>query len=140
MRSMAAYTYIALRLLVGIIFAAHGKFKLDWGYANLAEWLGTQGFPLAVLLGYLLPWIELVGGLLVIAGLGTRYIASAFSLILLAALLKVKLSVGFISGTATGYEFDLLLLAVCVHVALTARGSWRAAWMIRTEGGETSNV
>jgi putative oxidoreductase len=119
MNQMNYYANTALRILAGIVFIIHGKFKLDWGYVNLSNWLDEQGFPFSIFIGYLLPWVEVVGGLILIIGLGTRYVATIFSIILVAALFKVKLSAGFISTTATGYEFESLLLVVSIHIALT---------------------
>lgn len=129
-RSLHVYANIALRLLVGFIFIMHGRFKLMWGYSNLSEWLQGQGFPFADFFAYVLPWIELLGGIVMVIGIGTRYLASLFSLILLIALFKVKLSVGFISNTATGYEFELLLLIVSLHVAVTSSNSLKQVWRV----------
>ncbi|MDF2717384.1 MAG: oxidoreductase [Paenibacillus sp.] len=139
-RNVGFYTNTALRLLLGITFIMHGKFKLEWGYGNLADWLHSQGFPLAELFAYALPWIELLGGILVVIGAGTRYIASLFGLILLLALLKVKLGSGFISSSATGYELDLLLLVVSVHVAATAPSSLKDVWGILFERSDNGYV
>jgi len=80
-----------------------------------------------------LPWVELLGGIVIIIGIGTRYLASLFSLILLVALFQVKLSAGFISNTATGYEFDLLLLIVSLYVAATGSNSLKQTWAFRKE-------
>ncbi|WP_238403346.1 DoxX family protein [Paenibacillus mesophilus] len=139
-RNVGFYTNTALRLLLGITFMMHGIFKLEWGYGGLTEWLHSQGFPLAELFGYVLPWIELLGGILVLIGAGTRYVAALFSLILLVALLKVKLGAGFISSSATGYEFELLLLAVSVHVAATAPNSLKDVWVSLFERGNNGHV
>ncbi|WP_409345044.1 DoxX family protein [Paenibacillus sp. MBLB4367] len=133
------YTNTVLRLLVGVIFIMHGKFKLVWGYSHLSEWLHGQGFPLATLFAHVLPWIELLGGIIMIIGVGTRYLAAVFSLILLIALVKVKLAIGFISNTATGYEFDLLLLIVSLHVMATSPNSLKQVWGISRKGGDLNH-
>jgi uncharacterized membrane protein YphA (DoxX/SURF4 family) len=140
LQNLSLYTNTGLRLLLGITFILHGKFKLDWGYVNLAEWLYSQGFPLASLFGYVLPWVEVIGGILVVIGVGTRYLASFFCVLLLVALLKVKLSAGFISSTSTGYEFDLLLLFASFHVAVNTSNSFKNVWGIFFRGGETNHV
>lgn len=139
-QNFSFYSNTALRLLLGITFILHGKFKLVWGYANLSEWLSTQGFPFATFFAYVLPWIELIGGLLVLVGVGTRYLSSMFGVILLIALLKVKLSAGFISNSATGYEFDLLLLLVSIHVAVMTPNRFKDVWSSLLKGGEHKNV
>lgn len=140
MYNMNFYSNTALRLLVGFIFIMHGRFKLVWGYPNLSEWLHGEGFPMATFFAYSLPWVELLGGVIMIIGIGTRYLATVFSLILMIALFKVKFAVGFISNTATGYEFDLLLLFVCLHVALTTPNSLKQVWRKSQKGGENNHV
>lgn len=75
-----------------------------------------------------------------IIGIGSRYLAILFSLILLVALFKVKLAAGFISNTDTGYEFDLLLMVACLHVAVTSPNSLKQVWMTSPKGGETNDV
>ncbi|MDQ0496546.1 DoxX family protein [Paenibacillus brasilensis] len=140
MHSMSFYANTVLRILTGVIFFMHGKFKLEWGYSNLSEWLHSQGFPLAAFFAHVLPWIELLGGIIMIIGIGTRYLAILFSLILLVALFKVKIATGFISNTNTGYEFDLLLMIVCLHVTVTSPNSLKQVWMTSGKGGETKHV
>ncbi|WP_261304232.1 DoxX family protein [Paenibacillus andongensis] len=140
MHNMHFYANTVLRLLTGVIFFMHGRFKLLWGYTNLSEWLDGQGFPMATLFAHVLPWIELLGGIIMIIGIGTRYLAFLFSLILLIALFKVKLTTGFISNAATGYEFDLLLLVVCLQVAVTSSNSPKQVWKISRKGGESLHV
>ncbi|WP_261306283.1 DoxX family protein [Paenibacillus andongensis] len=137
---MNFYANTVLRLLTGVTFFMHGRFKLLWGYTNLSEWLDGQGFPMATFFAHVLPWIELLGGIIMIIGIGTRYLAFVFSLILLIALFKVKLTTGFISNTATGYEFDLLLLVVCLQVAVTSSNSLKQVWRISRKGGESLHV
>jgi putative oxidoreductase len=82
-----------------------------------------------LLFSYILPWIELIGGILLIVGFGSRLISIVFSFILLVAIIKVKISAGFISNTATGYEFDLLMLFVSVHAAIITRNSFQDNWI-----------
>lgn len=134
-KNYSVYTNHALRLLLGITFVLHGKFKLVWGYSNLSDWLQSQGFPFSELFGYVLPWIEVVGGLFIIAGVGTRLCSFLFAGILLIALLKVKIGSGFISSTDTGYEFDLLLLIVSLHVAVSSPNGMKEVWN-NLKGGE----
>ncbi|GEM_PF-907286 len=133
-------SHMMLRLMLGITFILHGKFKVEWGYGNLADWLTTEGIPLAVFFSYALPWIEIIGGLLIVIGLWSRYISILFILILAVALFQVKLSAGFLSNTATGYEFDILMLLVSIHVALTAPSSVRSSWNVFNKGGANSHV
>jgi hypothetical protein len=45
-----------------------------------------------------------------------------------------------ISSTATGYEFDLLLLFVSFHVAVDNYNSFKNVWGIFLRGGEKNHV
>ncbi|MBS4162604.1 oxidoreductase, partial [Klebsiella pneumoniae] len=57
---------------------------------------------------------------LMILGIGTRIIGVLFALVMLGAIFTVKLSSGFMgTNGGAGYEFDLTLLAMSAHLALS---------------------
>jgi uncharacterized membrane protein YphA (DoxX/SURF4 family) len=61
--------------------------------------------------------IELVGGILLIIGLGSRVVSAILAVLMIGATLKVKLAVGFLgNGQMAGYELDLALLAMTVFI------------------------
>ncbi|MHA4095599.1 DoxX family protein [Bacillus cereus] len=99
-------SFFIIRLVLGLTFFAHGLRKFQDGIHNTENFFNSLGifdwlaYPVAIL--------ELVGGILVILGLGTRIISTLFSLLMAGAIITVKFDQGFIGG----YEFDLLLLAV----------------------------
>ncbi|MFE6707613.1 DoxX family protein [Bacillus thuringiensis] len=99
-------SFFIIRLVLGLTFFAHGLGKFQDGIHNTENFFNSLGifdwlaYPVAIL--------ELVGGILVILGLGTRIISTLFSLLIAGAIITVKFDQGFIGG----YEFDLLLLAV----------------------------
>ncbi|WP_085524347.1 DoxX family protein [Tuberibacillus sp. Marseille-P3662] len=99
-----------LRITVGIIFFIHGfdKFQkgLETTVATFAD-LGLPGF-----LAYIVAVIELIGGLAMVVGAGTRVMAALFALIMFGAIVTVKLSAGFLGG----FEFNLILLVAAVHL------------------------
>ena len=67
-----------------------------------------------VYLGYS---IELVGGILLIIGLGSRVVSAIIAVLMIGATLKVKLAIGFLgNGQMAGYELDLALLAMTVFI------------------------
>jgi len=123
-----------LRLAVGAIFAAHGAQKLFgiWGgggpsgTAAYFNQLGlTPAFPLAIFVGL----VELVGGLLLIAGAFTVIASAVLTLNMLVAVWKVHLPYGFFlnwtnnPGQGHGYEFNLILIAAMAALMLTGAGS-----------------
>jgi len=66
---------------------------------------------------------ELVGGILLILGLLTRWAAKSLIIVSLVALVLVHLPNGFSLSTG-GYEYILLLLAASVSLALSGPGKW----------------
>lgn len=112
---------LILRVVVGIIFLAHGVAKFQSGLGNIAGWFDSIGLP--GMLAYAVAVLEAAGGALLILGLGTRIFAVLFAVIMLGAIVKVKAANGLLgNGTAAGYEFELALLAASAALALTGGG------------------
>lgn len=109
-----------LRVILGIVFLVHGyvKFQGGIGYTvDFFESLGLPGFS-----AYIVASIELVGGIALVLGLGTRIVAGLLAIILAVATIKVKLAVGFLgNGQMAGYELDLALLAMAIYLALKSK-------------------
>ncbi|NUK29368.1 DoxX family protein [Parageobacillus sp. VR-IP] len=99
-----------IRLVLGIILLVHGFTKFQGGIENTAGFFSSIGLP--GFLAYLVGEVELIGGILLILGLGTRIIAGAFAAIMVGAIFTVKLKSGFVGG----YEFELALLAMSLHL------------------------
>ncbi len=114
---------LLLRVFLGITFLVHGIDKFQGGISNTAgffESLGLPGFS-----AYIVALIELIGGIALILGLGTRVVAGLLVIILAVATMKVKLAVGFLgNGQMAGYELDLALLVIAVYLALKGRTLW----------------
>ena len=76
--------------------------------------MGLPGF-----LGYLVAYLELLGGIALIVGFAVRYVSIVFVLIMLGAIVKVKLSAGLLGdGQAPGYELELSLLVMAAYLAI----------------------
>jgi len=107
-----------MRIVLGIIFLAHGIAKFQTGLGNTSGWFASMGLP--YFLGYLVAYLELLGGIALIAGLFARVAAAALALVLLGAIFSVKLSAGLLGGgEAAGYELDLALLSMCLYFLLS---------------------
>jgi putative oxidoreductase len=132
---MQPYGPAVLRLAIGAVFVAHGAQKLFgiWGgggLAGTAAFFGqlglTPAYPLALLIGL----IEFAGGLMLIAGALTLYVALALALNMLVAIWKVHLANGFflnwsmVAGQGHGYEFNLALIGALVSLMLTGPGAF----------------
>jgi putative oxidoreductase len=107
-----------LRVVLGVTFLIHGAAKFQGGIENTVgffESLGLPGFT-----AYVVALIELVGGLAMVLGVGTRIISVLFAIVLAVAIVKVKLAGGFLgNGQMAGYELDFALLAVSIFLAIT---------------------
>ncbi|PLS09548.1 DoxX family protein [Neobacillus cucumis] len=111
-----ASTFI-LRVILGITFFVHGFVKFQGGIENIVGWFTAIGLP--GFLAYVVASIEIVGGIALILGLGSRVVSALLALLMVGATLKVKLAVGFLgNGKMAGYELDLALLAIAVVIAI----------------------
>ncbi|SDI00646.1 Uncharacterized membrane protein YphA, DoxX/SURF4 family [Alteribacillus persepolensis] len=104
---------VLLRVVLGLIFLVHGWDKFQGGIGNTAGFFDSIGVP--GFMAYIVAVIELIGGIAMILGIGTKLAAILFAIIMAGAMFSVKFSAGFIDG----YEFDLALLAMSVYIALT---------------------
>ncbi|MGM9957507.1 MAG: DoxX family protein [Peribacillus sp.] len=123
---------IFLRIILGLIFFIHGYSKFQGGIDNTVgyfEGLGIPGF-----MAYMVASIELVGGLAVILGMGTRIISILFAFIMVGAIFTAKLPDEFF-----GYEFDLALLAMSLCLASANRTRFSLGYRLfkNKEGGVT---
>ncbi|WP_127529911.1 DoxX family protein [Paenibacillus kobensis] len=108
------------RVVLGILFTAHGIDKLQMGLGNVEAWFDSIGVPGPF--AYAVAYIELVGGILLIAGLFTRYVAALLVVILIGAIMTAKLSVGLLgNGQMAGYELDLSFIVIAFYLIVAER-------------------
>jgi putative oxidoreductase len=142
-----AWYAIPLRLMVGFGFVEHGYAKLARGPEDFINVLHAIGVPAPILFGWATIMVEILGGLLVIAGALIPLAAIPMLAVLLVAIFTVHLPNGFssiklLSFDAAGahfgqpgYETDLLyaagLAALCLGGAgpLSIDGFLRKNWL-----------
>lgn len=106
-----------LRVAFGIMFLAHGLLKfVVFGLAGTAGFFDSVGFP--GWLAYVVTPLEIVAGIMLIAGFQTCRVSLAMIPILLGAL-YVHIGNGWVfSSPNGGWEYPLFLLVVAVVVIL----------------------
>jgi putative oxidoreductase len=108
---------LILRVMLGITFFVHGLVKFQGGIENIVGWFDSIGLP--GFLAYGVASVEVIGGIALILGLGSRIVSTLLAILLIGATFKVKLAVGFLgNGQMAGYELDLALLAMTVFIAI----------------------
>jgi uncharacterized membrane protein YphA (DoxX/SURF4 family) len=106
-----------MRIVLGVIFLVHGISKFQMSLGNVSGFFQSVGLPGWV--AYVTAFVEVIGGLLMILGLFTRYVSIAFGVVMLGAIFTLKLQNGLTGdGQASGYEFELVLLVVSAYFAL----------------------
>lgn len=118
-----AWALAVLRVIVGIIFVAHGGQKLfQWGLGGVIGGFQGMGIPLPVVTAPAVSFLEFFGGFALVAGLLTRPVAAGLAVVMLGATLLVHLSAGFFAPD--GVEFTLMLFGVSLALALLGAGAY----------------
>ena len=113
---------LAVRVVVGVIFAAHGAQKLFGafggpGLAAVVEMMGPLGYPVTV--------GEFFGGLGLIVGFLCRFSAASLIVIMLGAVGMVHGKNGFFMGEdpkAFGFEYNLALIGLLLPILIAGPG------------------
>jgi putative oxidoreductase len=126
---MADLGLLIIRLVVGLTFVGHGAQKLfGWfggtGPSKTGEWLESIGIkPGGKIWAILAGLFEFVGGILFAAGVLTPVGAALISIIMVDAIVTVHGRNGYWAQEG-GFEYNFVLIAVAVGVALTGPGKY----------------
>jgi len=110
---------LLMRVIVGVIFAAHGAQKLFgvWGGQGLEATVEQMGVPL----GYLVTIGEFFGGLGLIVGFLTRFSAASLIVIMIGAIAIVHGKNGFFLQNQ-GFEYNLALIGLLLPILICGPG------------------
>jgi putative oxidoreductase len=129
----APYAAFILRAALGLMFIAHALLKYlvftPAGTVKFFESIGLPG-PLA----YVTIVAELVGGALLLAGLGTRWVAAALVPVLLGATWVHAGNGWLFTAPNGGWEYPAFLTVGAVVVALLGDGAWSAKSLFASKG------
>ena len=128
------YAVTILRLILGIVFFAHGAQKaLGWfgGYGFNGTLTGfTQSMHIPAVFAVLAIAAEFLGGLGLHVGLLSRVAAFGIGYNMVVAVAHIHYRLGFFmnwSGTKKGEGFEFHLLAIAIVVALILKGGGAAS-------------
>jgi uncharacterized membrane protein YphA (DoxX/SURF4 family) len=110
---------LILRVVIGVIFVYHAAPKL------LSPKLMAAGIKWPPLIISILGLTEAIAGAALIAGWYEQQAALVLSVVMVGALFYkiIKWKIPFSSTKATGWEFDLMLLAACLYIVLSGGGN-----------------
>ena len=130
----AGWYALLLRLIIGFGFMQHGYAKLARGPEDFIHVLHAMGLPVPFVLGWATIVVEVVGGLMILAGALIPLATVPMAIVLLAAIFTVHLPNGFSSIKLQsfdaagahfgqpGYETDLLYLAGLIALCIGGPG------------------
>ena len=121
--SRAAYAALLLRVSLGTMFVAHALLKLFvFTLPGTAQFFQSLGLPGA--LGYVTLAAELVGGVLLILGVGTRWVAAALVPIMLGATWAHLGNGWLFSAPKGGWEYPAFWTVTLFVQALLGDGAY----------------
>ena len=140
----ASWSHLVVRLVLGVIFFAHGSQKLFGWFDGPGLSATIGGFkqlnipPAATVLA---ACVECFGGLALVAGFLARPAAVGVIVVMLMAIAKVHGKNGFFlnfymtPGRGHGYEYNLALTAMALSVLIGGAGALSIDRLIAPFGG-----
>lgn len=132
--SIGAYGLAVLRVIVAVVFIAHGGQKLFgwWGGPGLqatAGFFGEMGLSPSLPLATIVAVAEFGGGIMLLAGAFTNLVSAVLAIDMLVAMWKVHLENGFFLNwnnvpiQGHGIEYSLVLFGALVCLMLSGSGA-----------------
>lgn len=116
--ALQPFSFVALRVVLAIIFMSHGYPKLAHSSANMQTFFAEHGLPGYFV--YVAGILETFGGGLLFLGLFTRIAALLLAVEMCVAIWKVHSAHGYFA--VHEYEFPLALAATCFVLATVGAG------------------
>jgi putative oxidoreductase len=137
------WALLALRLIVGYGFIAHGMAKWSRGPEKFGRLLDVIGVPFPVPTAWLVTFVEVFGGLAIVLGIFVAVASIPLIVSMLVAMFTLQLRYGFSSVNTIGltpagpifgppgYEINLLYIAALLTLALSGPSALSVdAWAI----------
>jgi uncharacterized membrane protein YphA (DoxX/SURF4 family) len=111
---------LLIRLSAGLIFFTHGLMKVESLPMTILMFIHF-GFPVWV--AYFIAWLEVIGGLGLMLGIGTRIFGFLFGVEMLVATILIGFARGF------GFEFTLCLVSFGIMFLGAGRFALHTLWI-----------
>lgn len=117
---------LLLRLAIGAVFVNHGSMKFKAGALMIGAFFGRVGIPMPGLTAPFIMALEFVGGLMLMAGLGTRVLGVLF-------FLDMAVAIGAVFGWHAGKaELETLLGLASLALFCMDGGAYSLdAWLMK---------
>jgi putative oxidoreductase len=137
---LAGAAPVVVRVIVGSMMFAHGVDKIGGGPTNFGRFLDAElGLPAGVALGWVVTFLELIGGAMLVVGLLSRFVAALLTVELIGATVLVTWSNGLIGSEGVGFERDLAYISGFLAVLFLGPGKPSIDHALGIEtGGPTS--
>ena len=124
-----------LRIVIGIIFIAHGSTKLFGGMEGTVGYFASLGIPAPTLAAWFIALLETGGGALLTIGLFVTPIALLLIAHMVTGIFLVHVPNGFfVVGPGTGgISFNLLLAAGLLTLIFAGAGNWTLANLVQKD-------
>ncbi len=128
MDKKVSWALLVLRVVLGIIFIAHGLQKLAGmfggpGIAGAAKMFENFGFTYPFFWAWVVSIVETAGGAFLALGIIPRISAGLIGITMIVAIVKVHRPNGFFM-MQNGFEYQLLILAACIAIIITGAGKF----------------
>lgn len=113
-----------LRVVLGVIFIAHGLPKLTGGIEGTAEFFGMLGIPAPLVAAWFIALLETLGGLMLLIGFVVTPVSLLLVAHMLAGIILFHAPNGFyvIGPGHDGVEFNLVLIAALLAMVFCGPG------------------
>jgi putative oxidoreductase len=143
---------LVLRLVMGVGFMVHGWAKISRGTAGFGKLLAWIGVPFPQASAAVTSYIELIGGIVLVLGLWTRFTVIPLAITMIVALFTINIHYGFSSIKTIGltpegplfgppgYEINLLYIAGLFTLLLLGPGKWSVEHYVRTGRNDPGSI
>ena len=133
---------LILRAAAGLVFIFAGLEKVLLGTTPVVTYFRDLALPWPEVLGPAVGWLEVFGGLALVAGVLTRAVAALFVAEMLVALavarLPSALAARSVADAVVSIRLELLLVATCACLVLAGAGRWSVDAAARHRGSLAS--